>query len=57
MMDPIENTLPTLASLPSPASAAGAPPSAPVVASLSGPKIFVFSSLPGNRYDVVSNAA
>jgi hypothetical protein len=51
-MDPIEDTLPTLASLPSPASAAGAPPFAPAAASLSGPKIFVLSPLPGTRYDV-----
>ena len=42
-MDPIEDTL---------TSAVGAPPPAPVTASHSGPKIFVLSPLPGNRFDV-----
>ncbi len=48
-MDPIEDTLPTLASLPSPASAAGAPPPAPAAASLSCPKIFILSLPSGQQ--------
>ncbi len=35
-----------------PASAADAPPPAPLVAPLSGPKIFVLSPIPGNQFDV-----
>jgi hypothetical protein len=50
-MDPAEDLPPPPAFFPPPAPAADAPPPAPTAASLSGPKIFVFSPLPGNRYD------
>ncbi len=50
-MDPSEDFPPPPAFLPSPASAAGAPLPARAAASLSGPKIFVLSPLPGG-YEV-----
>ena len=51
-MDPVEDLPPPPAFFPPPAPAAVAPPPAPVAASLSGPKIFVLSPLPGNEYDI-----
>ena len=46
-MDPIEE-----APFPPPAPAAASPPPVPAAASVSGPKVFVLSPLPGNPYDV-----
>jgi hypothetical protein len=51
-MDPVEDLPPPPAFFPPPAPAAVAPPPAPAAASLSGPKIFILSPLPGNKYDV-----
>ncbi len=51
-MDPVEDLPPPPAFSPPPAPTAVAPPPAPAAASLSGPKIFVLSPLPGNKYDV-----
>jgi hypothetical protein len=42
-MDPVEDSFPGLAALPSPA---------PAVAPASGPKIYILSPLPGNWYEV-----
>ena len=51
-MVPVEDLRPPPAFAPPPTPAAVAPPPAPAAASLSGPKIFVLSPLPGNKYDV-----
>ncbi len=51
-MDPIEGLPPPPAFFPPPAPAADAPSPAPAAATLSGPKIFVLSPLPGNQFDV-----
>jgi hypothetical protein len=51
-MDPIEDLLPPPRFFPPPAPAADAPSPAPAAAPLSGPNIFVLSSLPGNQFDV-----
>jgi len=51
-MDPAEDLPPPPAFFPPPAPAAVAPSPIPAAASLSGPKIFVLSPLPGNKYDV-----
>jgi len=51
-MDPAEDLPPPPAFFPPPAPVAVAPSPIPAAASLSGPKIFVLSPLPGNKYDV-----
>ncbi len=53
IMDPAEDLPPPPVFFPPLALAADAPPpaSTPTAASLSGPKIFVLSALPGNKYD------
>ena len=51
-MDLVEDLPPPPAFFPPPAPVAVAPPPAPAAASLSGPKIFVLSPLPGNEYDL-----
>jgi hypothetical protein len=51
-MDPSEDFLPPPTFFPPPAPAAAAPPPASTVASLIGPRIFVLSPLPGNKYEV-----
>ncbi len=51
-MDPLEDLPPPRAFFPSPTPPANAPPPAPASTSLSGPKIFVLSPLPSNKYDV-----
>jgi hypothetical protein len=43
MMDPVEESMPSLAAFPPPAPAATSDP---------GPKIFVISPLPGNIYNI-----
>ena len=51
-MDPSEDFPPPPALFPPPAPAAAAPPPASTAASLVGPRIFVLSPLPGNKYEV-----
>ena len=51
-MDPIKDIPPPPAFFSPPTPAAVAPPPAPAAAFLSGPKIFVLSPLPSNKYDV-----
>jgi hypothetical protein len=51
-MDPSEDFPPPPALFPPPAPAAAAPPPASTAASLVGPRIFILSPLPGNKYEV-----
>ena len=51
-MDPSEDFPPPPALFPPPAPAAAAPPPASTAASIVGPRIFVLSPLPGNKYEV-----
>jgi len=51
-MDPSDDFPPPPAFFPPPAPAAAAPPPASTAASLIGPRIFVLSLLPGNKYEV-----
>ena len=51
-MDPLGDLPPPWAFFPSPAPPANAPPPTPAAESLSGPKIFVLSPLPSNKYNV-----
>ena len=51
-MDPSEDFPPPPVLFPPPAPAAAAPPPASTAASLVGPRIFVLSPLPGNKYEV-----
>ena len=51
-MDPSEDFTPPPAFFPPPAPAAAAPPPASTAVSLVGPRMFVLSSLPGNKYEV-----